>query len=99
MNSAPIAARGWGGAKFVVVTRKVQEPRTVTPWADPAAVEILKRGWVASAGLVLKVSVVGTAGKETAAPLASVPEKPVGNVMGVVAAVDRATKVVAVALF
>jgi alanine-alpha-ketoisovalerate/valine-pyruvate aminotransferase len=46
--------------------------------------------------LVLKVSVVGTAGKETAAPLASVPENPVGNVMPPDVAM---TRVDAVAVF
>ena len=61
----------------------MHEPIVVVPVAWPSALEIAKLGWVASAVLVVKVTCVGMAGKETTAPVASVPEKPVAKVSGV----------------
>jgi hypothetical protein len=83
--------KGWGALKLVFVTVKVHEPKAVLPSAEPSALEMTKFGWVESAALAVKLTVVGTAGKETAAPLASTPEKPVAKVSGVAAVPPEVT--------
>ncbi len=76
----------------------VQEPSVVSPDALPLALEISNVGFVVSVVPAVKATAVGSAGKTTAAPFASVPENPVGKVTGAVLEA-AAAKTDAVAVF
>ncbi len=73
----------------------------MSPLAEPSALVTANFGWVASAVLAVKVTEVGMAGKATAAPLASVPERPVAKTSGaaVVPPEVNATSALAVCVF